>query len=295
MEKINKEEFLTVSEVAKILEINKNTILYYDREGIIHSIRDNNNYRYYHKNQIKNFKAILSLRKSGFSLEEIKEIKEYIFEQNYDYIIQIIKNRIIESKKEIENIKDKLKMLESQEKYMEYLDRVTLENPEKTKVDKKKYRFAEEMDDFFCIKFCNEEHGIFIEIKNLENFNRESIEEILEKYKRNICWLKKHFFGRVISKDELLNENYVFSKFIIKADIETYPKKYIFPEGEYAIFYLKTNIEIEEAIKKMYQKIKESNYKINGDLYIENLSIFDEDKKNEMRILKIPVKVLTSE
>ena len=55
MEQIDKENYLTVSEVAKILGINKNTILHYDREGVIFSKRDVNNYRYYHKEQIKNF------------------------------------------------------------------------------------------------------------------------------------------------------------------------------------------------------------------------------------------------
>lgn len=295
MQKLNKEEFLTVSEVAKILGINKNTILYYDREGIIRSIRDSNNYRYYHKNQIKNFKAVLSLRKSGFSLEEIKEIKEYIFEQNYGYIIQIIKKRMLESKKEIEDIKEKLKMLESQEKYMEYLGGLTLENPEITKIDKEKYRFSHETENFFCVKFCEEEVGIFIDIEDIKDFCKEDIEKFLEKYKKNICWLKKHFFGKMILEDNIENKNYKFDRFIIKADIEAYSNKYIFPRGEYGIFYLKTAIKLEDAIEIMISKIKEAGYKMNGDLYIENLSIFNEDKQNDIKILKIPVKVLTSE
>ena len=47
----------------------------------------------------------------------------------------------------------------------------------------------------------------------------------------------------------------------------------------------------------MIEKIKESGYEIKGDLYIENVSIFEEEeeKQNQMRILKIPVKPLTSE
>ena len=104
---------------------------------------------------------ILSFRKSGFSLEEIREIKEYIIQQNYPYILELIRQKTQECKKEIEDLKEKLKMLKSHEKYTEYLNDITLENPEKTKVDAKKYNFSEKAEDFFCIKFSEEEQGIY--------------------------------------------------------------------------------------------------------------------------------------
>lgn len=182
MEQIDKENYLTVSEVAKILGVNKNTILHYDREGVIFSKRDVNNYRYYHKEQIKIFKLILNLRKSGFSLEEIREIKEYIVKQNYSYILELIKHKTEECKKEIEDLKEKLKLLKSHEKYTEYLNDMTLENPEKTKVDVEKYDFSEKAEDFFCIKFSEEEQGIYIDIKDRKGNCQNFIESFLEKY-----------------------------------------------------------------------------------------------------------------
>lgn len=297
METIDKENYLTVSEVAKILGINKNTILHYDREGVIFSKRDTNNYRYYHKDQIKVFRIILSLRKSGFSLEEIKEIKEDIFKQNYPYILKLIGEKTEECKKEIEDLKEKLKRLKVHEKYIEYLNDITLENPEKTKINKDKYEFSEKLENFFCIKIAKEEQGIFVDTKDLKENCESYIIEFLKEYKRDMNWLKKHFFGRMISKDDILNEDYKFNKFIIKADIETCPNKYIFPKGEYAFYYLRTEIEREQAIKEMVEKIENHGYEIIGDLYIENVSIFEktEERKNQMRILKIPVKLLTSE
>lgn len=66
-------KYLTVGEVADILGVNKNTILHYDREGLIKSTRLENNYRYFHENQAQNFKAILELRKMGFSIEKPKK------------------------------------------------------------------------------------------------------------------------------------------------------------------------------------------------------------------------------
>lgn len=297
MEIIDKENYLTVSEVTKTLGVNKNTILHYDREGVIISKRDVNNYRYYHKEQIKIFKMILSLRKSGFSLEEIRDIKKYIVQQNYPYILKLISQKTQECKKEIEELKEKLKMLENHEKYTEYLSDLTLKNPEKTKIDIEGYNFSEKLEDFFCIKFSEEEQGIYIDIKDHKGNCQNFIESFLEKYNRDMIWLKRHFFGRVMAKEDILNENYKFNKFIIKADIETCPNKYIFPKEEYAFYYLKTGKKREVAIKEMLEKIKESGYEIKGDLYIENISIFEEEeeKQNQMRILKIPVKLLTSE
>lgn len=46
-----------------------------------------------------------------------------------------------------------------------------------------------------------------------------------------MTWLKRHFFGRMMAKEDILNKNYKFNKFIIKANIETCPNKYIFPKN----------------------------------------------------------------
>lgn len=100
-----KTELFTVGELAKILGVNKNTILHYDREGVIRAIRnDDSNYRYYDKNSIQNFKIVLKLRKLGFSLDTIKKMGKYVEEKNYPSILEIMKNKIEESKREIEEI-----------------------------------------------------------------------------------------------------------------------------------------------------------------------------------------------
>lgn len=284
------ENLLTVGEVAEILGINKNTVLYYDREGIIKAIRNESNYRFYDKKKIKNFESVLKLRKLGFSLETIKAIGKYINEKNYIAVLEIMKKKIEENKKKIEEIEKNMKALESNEKYMEYLNDL---------IENEGENFKEEPENFFCIKTCKEEKGIFIDIEDIKkNFliQKRFVEKELKRYKKDFNWLKKQFFGKGISKKNILMKNYESDMFIIKTDIESYPNKYIFPEGEYAFLYLKKNGEKDFVIKDFLNKIEASNYEINGDIFIEDVSLFAE-KENELevRILKIPIKPLTSE
>lgn len=284
------ENLLTVSEVAEVLGINKNTILHYDREGVIKAIRNENNYRFYNEKKIKNFKFILKLRKLGFSLKTIKIIEKYISEKNYVAILEIMKNKINENKNKIEEIEKDMKVLESNKKYLEYLN--DLFKNEDINLEK-------EPENFFCIKTCKEEKGIFIDIEDIEksfNVQKRFVEKELKRYKKDFNWLKKQFFGKGISQKNILAKNYECDMFIIKTDIENYPNKYIFPEGEYAFLYLKKNGQKDCLINDFLNKIKINNYKINGDIFIEDVSLFAEEQNElEVRILKIPIKSLTSE
>ncbi|WP_300329927.1 MerR family transcriptional regulator [Fusobacterium sp.] len=284
------ENLLTVSEVAEVLGINKNTILHYDREGVIKAIRNENNYRFYNEEKIKNFKFILKLRKLGFSLKTIKIIEKYISEKNYVAILEIMKNKINENKNKIEEIEKDMKVLESNKKYLEYLN--DLFKNEDIHLEK-------EPENFFCIKTCKEERGIFIDVEDVEkNFETQKrfVEKELKKYKKDFNWLKKQFFGKGISKKNILIKNYQCDIFIIKADIENYPNKYFFPEGEYAFLYLKKDYPKNLIINDFLKKIKIKNYEIAGDLFIEDVSLFAEDKNESVvKILKFPIKHLTSE
>ena len=56
---------MTVSEVAAYAECHRNTVLNYERQGYIQSLRDNNNFRRYTKSEAKKLKEILNIRKPG--------------------------------------------------------------------------------------------------------------------------------------------------------------------------------------------------------------------------------------
>lgn len=294
--KEDRNELLTVGEVAKILGVNKNTIIHYDREGLVKSVRSDNNYRYYHRKQIEDFKEILSLRKMGFSIEKVKEINECAASEDYFSVLEMIKQRTEECRREIEEIEKNIKCLGSYGKFIEYMKETTEHVKNSSLKTKNTKKSNLEKEDLFCIKSCPEERGIFIDMENAGNSWQNYIVKELGRYKRDVEWIKKHFFGYSISNEDFLKGSYKNFKFIINAEIESYPDKYISPQGEHAFLYLKNDVDEREALEKLYEKIKENGYEAKGDVFIENVFLFNEtnEPKPKIKILKILVNSLTS-
>lgn len=169
---MDKDKYLTVGEAAKELGINKNTLLYYDREGVIISLRDENNYRYYHINQIKNIRAILNFRKLGFSLEEIRKIKENIMGNRYEFILEKISEQMEISKKEIYKLEARIKLLENHKRYIEVLDEITQADREFIFIDKQNYCFSKKENYFFHInQIKNEEQAVLYTTREIDDLN----------------------------------------------------------------------------------------------------------------------------
>ena len=151
--KKDEKEYLTLGEVAEILGINKTTLRHYNREGLIEFERDEgNNYRYYHKNQINNFRIILNFRKVGFSIEEIKEIKIYFINKNYNKIIEKIDEKINEFQNEMENIQKNMEILKEHKKYMTCLNEIIEVDPEYILADKETKSFSRKDEEIFTTK-----------------------------------------------------------------------------------------------------------------------------------------------
>lgn len=65
---------MTTHEVEEMLDITKKTLIYYENEGLVKPLRDNNNYRCYNQDDISKIKFILLLREMDVTIEEIKQI-----------------------------------------------------------------------------------------------------------------------------------------------------------------------------------------------------------------------------
>lgn len=151
--KKNEKEYLTLGEVAEILEINKTTLRHYNREGLIEFERDEeNNYRYYHKNQIDNFKAILNFRKIGFSIEEIKEIKSYIKTKNYEKIALMVDEHLGKCCEEIKEIQKNIEILKETQKFMAYINEIAKIDPEYILLDSETKSLVRKDEEIFTIK-----------------------------------------------------------------------------------------------------------------------------------------------
>lgn len=70
---MKEKDIYSIGEVVKELKINKETIRYYERIGLIKATRrDGNDYRIYSTEDIEKIKFIIISKSLGFSLKEIK-------------------------------------------------------------------------------------------------------------------------------------------------------------------------------------------------------------------------------
>lgn len=74
----------TVGELAKLSHVSKQTLIYYDREGVFKPsiVNESNGYRYYTADQLEVLDSIMILKEMGLSLSEIRHFMQTRNEEN---------------------------------------------------------------------------------------------------------------------------------------------------------------------------------------------------------------------
>lgn len=109
MDDITKKCF-SVSELAKLYNISRQTVLYYDKNNLLKPcFRDINGYRYYHFKEYTKLEIILNLRKIGLS---ISQIRDYIKNPSTAQLNRILENQTIMYNKLISETQEVLKDIE---------------------------------------------------------------------------------------------------------------------------------------------------------------------------------------
>ncbi|PKA23196.1 transcriptional regulator [Leptospira sp. mixed culture ATI2-C-A1] len=65
---------MLIGEFAEKSKLTRETIRFYEKEGLLEGVRKENNYRYYSKKDIEIVQFISSLKNLGFTLPEIRSI-----------------------------------------------------------------------------------------------------------------------------------------------------------------------------------------------------------------------------
>lgn len=106
---INRNEYLTTGEFAKIFDINKDTLFFYDKIKLFcPKITDQNGYRYYHVTQLIEYRTIDILKDSGLSLSHIKEYLDNKSPQNFMTVASSQISQLQKRKAAIESYIDQL-------------------------------------------------------------------------------------------------------------------------------------------------------------------------------------------
>lgn len=90
-------------DIARLANISKQTLSYYEREGLLKpALRDDNNrYAYYSLTEHHKLEMVVCLRNLGFSIKEIKRFMEYRNENILIDMLQMQQKRVLEEQQEL--------------------------------------------------------------------------------------------------------------------------------------------------------------------------------------------------
>lgn len=129
---MDKRQYLTTGELAKLMHVTKNTLFHYDKIGLFSpEIVLDNEYRYYSIHQIEVLEAIIMLKELGMSL---KEIQTFLSDRTPEKLLELFE-------KEEQILAEKIRLLKDRRQWME-------EKSEKVRV----YLEKEKDEIFICEK-----------------------------------------------------------------------------------------------------------------------------------------------
>ncbi|MDY4948782.1 MAG: MerR family transcriptional regulator [Clostridium cadaveris] len=240
----------TVGEMAKLNNISKQTLIFYDKEGIFKpkNIDPINGYRYYTADQLEVLDSILILKEMGLPL---KAIREFMENRNSESAISLMQDQQKEIKNKIKNLKLINKRLERKVR--------TLEDFSK---NKKNVSFM----------FCNETEYLAIEkVGDPQDLLHLDIAlKILLNKADKFNYPHYYQIGAMVPVGNILSDDYTSAHYAFipleskLANIKIHKKI----KGTYAsIYHIGTYPSIGESYKKLLNEISAAGYRPQGYSY----------------------------
>jgi DNA-binding transcriptional MerR regulator len=269
---INPQLHLTTGQFAKLLNVKKDTLIYYDKVGIFSpEIIASNGYRYYSIYQADVFSVILILKELDMSL---KEIKQFLDNRSPEKLILLL-----EKKDKV--LTEKISELESMKKVV--ADKIN---------DTKQALEANSQE----IVFETINQDLFFVVSDTKHLTNEI--NFYDSLQQHYRYLDKHdiipyasegWMRRVdnVLTGEIQKYDYLYTK----ADDSTYAN-HIKEKGTYLVAYHDEGyMSIEKTYKRLTDYAEDHNFCLNGyfyeDILLDELSV----KGMEKYMVKISVKI----
>ena len=257
----------TVNEFSDFSRTTRDTLIYYDKIGLLTPMsRGNNNYRYYSGGQLAVINLIRTLQELGMSLEEIKGLKD---DMTPALVIEVLEQQKAKIDRKIAGWERAQKLLFT---LIKIIDSAMLADESK-----------------ITIEFMPEE-AIILGDANDYSHGRNDYDALLS------------FYHDMHDKNPDLNLNYpvwgVFSKSRVGNGDWVWPDRYYFynPEGRdkkpaalYAIGYIRGGYgQSDKLYRRIIDYIDRNGFEICGDAYEEyplNEVCITDDKDYLMRVM----------
>ena len=247
---MKEKKFLNVGEFANICGTTKETLLHYDRKGLLNpQYVASNGYRKYSIEQYFDFDLISLLKESGASL---KQIKNYLDNKNNSEYLKLLRDQVFLLKSKQDQLAHRLSMLNhlleiTEESVIKPFDTLFFEERESKNI----YLYKIDPD-----KMLTRESSV----ECYSNFLMDSLTA-----NNNIDLL----LGNIIPKKYAINKDFKLC-YLFR---DTYNEKNInlkeIPNGRYACIFHHGNIESHINIFKfMIEEITKMNLEIMTDVYV---------------------------
>ncbi|ADO55168.1 MerR family transcriptional regulator [Paenibacillus polymyxa] len=268
------EKTYLTGEFAKLLEINKDTLLYYDKIDLFKPAGTfDNGYRYYTFEQFDQFVAIQSLRAVEVP---IKELKTYFDAPNVQALQQLAMEQQEKVAMEIQKLQDIQFFLERTVALTKEMEEVSFGEVLMKQLPAEPVVYSDEKIDWSSL----------------------SMEEL---YEQTTPFLKKHgikstaAYGTVYTKEDFLNKKFEGVSYLCRLDD---PSARMKPAGHYAVIYHQgpyDEISQTETYNTLLAYLEQEQLALDGDIYEEYLLHSIAAKEEKDYITKISVKVKTRE
>ena len=265
----------SIGEFAKLFNLSKQTLFYYERNNVLKpSIVEDNGYRYYSLEQYFIFDIIINLRKLGIPLKDISVYLQNRSIENLQTLYKLKQNQyriqIDIMKRNIENLQINLDRLENAKRIT--TDRITLEDNER--------------EYYISTPFFDNTHSLKEKIKLVAEHNYPfASNEIINEYPMGYILPRASLEAK-----DFLNISHLYTRV---SHPDEYPQHYIKEEGLHATLYTTQGFhdQYERAFSKLLSFIHLNNLSIIGDAFIEQIrNYYSTDKHNEY-IIKIMIPV----
>lgn len=260
-------EYYKIGEISKIYNIGKDSLMYYEKLGILKPIRDENSYRLYSINDIWKLNLIKELRELNFPMQRIKK---YIDNRTLESTKNLFREEISIIDEKIEDFKRKK---EEVEKRLEIINE-----------DLKVETFNE-----IKIKEIEERKAIILngDIKRDEEADF-LIKKLHKKFEGRFNMLGNNNIGAIFSLDKLQQGEYDFYKsvfcFLENEDIKDEDFSNMkFNKGKYiSCMYKGDYSKKAKCLEKMFEYINKSKFKIKSEpIEIYRVDIHETGKVEE--------------
>jgi len=264
---MNKEIYhLTTAQFAKLHNVNKRTLHYYDKIGLFSpKNKGENNYRYYDTLQSIDFEYIRMFKELNMS---IKEIKNYVEKPNAKDFITIIDKKSSEIEEEIKKLEKTKRLLD----------------------EKKEQLLLSEKKENMTIQIiqCEQEELLIAPF----GFKDEDIRRLFS-YMKEMWGIEqcRADVGSYISLEKVQNKNFEEYDGLFTPSLGKNKDTFMRAKGKYLCGYIKgTWNKLPKMYEKMLEYAKENHLQLTGYAYEKGLNDFAICNENEY-VTQILIKI----